>query len=530
MRRDKLLGARVVRLVWREDWGGWEARNRKRWLGMGARLGVDGPLKWRGLHGSRGDKLLWARVAGYGSWSAKPRAAGGRGVCGVLMGGLVMRGSRRLLYCLLGWAGGALLSGAVRLDSPPSRQHPSREEAEAAVAAINRSVPTHLAPRISGSELDRWRKRLDLTAEQAAAFDQGAARYEDAMVEVARTLEPEMKEKMTRFVDLRAAGDHAAANLAYLHFLHSCKGIEEASVKHEEMLFAALRGVLDEGQLQLWQRFAMRRVGAWACQRHVSLIRSGWFSLHVFTDPLEVSEPLPVDADEILFQYEQQVTPHFRVVNAEYYPATENVQHVVAQRITTVVDGREHVTTLPDERERMNAAWLRTRRALKTIAEINDLYCDRLVAVLPEKEAMALRDAYRRKAYPDVWPDHFSISGLVDAATGVEDPPGALREALSTLRAQYVERHAQITRDMMKRRREHEIEATFHNDGSPAPFMEYAADMTALNAKRSRLNDDTMRTLQNLLGDEWLPRISDAMNAYGEQVERMKLWTYQPMN
>lgn len=394
---------------------------------------------------------------------------------------------------------------------------------------IEGSLPTNLADHLTSHALKESLSTLFLAEDQKAGAEKYVERYFAAIETIDTTLGIAMKDAMRNVLSVRQGDDPAASAIAYLAFVQTRRKVEIASREQEQILFRGVQPLLRPEQEPVWQRFVWRRERDWGYVRNVSLIRGSWIDLSRLIEPFLRNKPLTPEMDAILLLYEQQVTPHFAALNAVYYEGIENELIVVSQRVVREVDGQSHHIALPDESQQMEAGWSRARRPLERIAELNDQFCDRLVAVLPPDQGLALRHAYRQKAYPDVWPDHRYLGPVLQAATDIEGAPDNILSALVALRDQYLQRHEQITRDMMKCRRDRELKHRIRDGGSPVVMEAYAKAMNSMNAKRVKLNEDTLRTLDQLLAGQSSPEFAEVMSSYRERLELTKTWPYHPL-
>jgi hypothetical protein len=201
--------------------------------------------------------------------------------------------------------------------------------------------------------------------------------------------------------------------------------------------------------------------------------------------------------------------------------AQEDLERKLSEQATA--DGRPgeiRVTTEDDTGAKFDALAKRSRAADDLTRSLNEGARDDMVAMIPADEhKRLLKDAWNRKAWPQVFRDRRSVQPKIDMALAFEDLSAEQRSKLQAIVAEHLAEYRRIGDEMIDANEQSapkkEVADTNGGGFDINLLRKRQETMNRLNFERDELNEKTFRRIRESLNEEQAKKL-------GEMPERKK--------
>jgi hypothetical protein len=384
----------------------------------------------------------------------------------------------------------------------------------AAPAALGQGTSRMLPAPISSKELGDYARLLGLSEAQRNAVDPFHEQYKNSFRELRdgpiQTFLDEQGALGLGFV--RASRDDIARRI------ESQRQLLARIESLDRRLLDQVGTVLSDEQLGALARVRMARERArdqgvgmmmWNPAAHVDLARLA----------LEADWPGPDRraAEPILVPYEQRLTRLLGDLNALSMSAPLDMHDAMARAGVDPARFAEAADLEPAERETMFTAVENARRdiegrtlaAAAEITRLNRTTFRALRGAVSETTALALKDAFYRRAYFEAWPDPGWLLPRFEKALKLPDLSAEARAQVETLRSDYLARHESATEPMIERLDEMRSSTSFFG-WDRETRSEHEAAMSELRDRRAQINTGTADALRAIVGEKAAAALAEA--------------------
>src|SRR5690606_34287130 len=143
------------------------------------------------------------------------------------------------------------------------------------------------------------------------------------------------------------------------------------------------------------------------------------------------------------------------------------------------------------------------REMRRKVASLNRDTLTRLTALLPPENADALRQAYNRKAYPEVYRDPRSAQPHLSAALMLSDLADQQLSQIQELALEFRSKYDELTDQLVQ------LLATNHEppNFADASFRDWIRERERLEFDRNELSDRTIARLSTILTEDQVQRL-----------------------
>ena len=386
---------------------------------------------------------------------------------------------------------------------------PERPFDELPTARIRQSWPTACAkrtpivsPAMSSSDIVRYSELLELSSAQTKylefLYEQYRGRCRDVDQAIGKSVAAAIDAELSTSAQPSAFNTQIAA-------LEAKRTLSEEVARQDDALFEELEKILSERQREHLTRVRLHRqrnrcntlyFTVKVASAHVDLVR--WIETRQF------GESISKELDAALWEYERALTP----LRVQLVEQGEQIHRDQARRsLQRYLDaqaraekGAEHVID-PAPMRIIEEGLAETRRKAfitqKKIAEINEEYFPRVIALLSEAHARRLRAAYDGKVHGRVYPDWADPRELFEQMMKSADMSDEVRPVLQEQWATYRKSYDGLCALMCAASDRWQERGAL--DGTIDGWNEYNKQIVQWVEDRARLNENFMRHLSGLL-------------------------------
>lgn len=395
----------------------------------------------------------------------------------------------------------------------------------------------YLPGPISHRELERYSKFLGIESDQSAILETLHDDYLDQFREIQDTQIKAVREKSRSQWSINPESNEMTGpsrgdikNLYQLRrrALKSIQALDESffadietvlvdeskSVAMQRVRFARKRTIYSRGRDTGGFRMfggSGRRGGRGGGGRVMSFTMGGSNSSESVVDlsslvaDLELPEQERSAIDTMLYEYETTVTNEFESAFETSLRFNEAMDTVRAESMTQSADGsrREMRINGNSMRNILSDDGRQSSEIQQAITELNRQTLEKLTNSLPEDAANSLRDAYHRKAFPEIFDDPRSAERVITAVLGRNDLTDQQRISINELSMNYRSEYHDISSEMVQQELDRPLGGGRGFRGGDFQGMQQRQrDNEKLRFTRNDLSDKITGRIRTLLTDE----------------------------
>jgi hypothetical protein len=375
----------------------------------------------------------------------------------------------------------------IALAQPAETEAPVSSATKAAVA-----IPLGM----TRNDFARIGKILKLSDEQQQFASVAYESYQASYAQLETQILPAL-DKLAVDVGVDQKDGYTPRSAALYQELHSMQEkVRESVGELDQKFFVGISAILSETQLEMLPRVQQIRERG-CCFPLYILLQPAQIDLSRFIDEMMLEEEARNKIDPILIEYEIQATQSFKEVRKALDKATIEGVWALSNALFDS-EGRRRVEGSNDAVTSGQLYFERTKtlrgnlsRLERRLANLNATFCEQILDQLGPSERERVEYEFKRRAYPDVFPDATNAISTFDFAMKTSSIPDVGRSTLELAWADHERSYDEKCKVMIDLTLEHreELERTMKNDG----VAEYESRMQALHLDRLRLNRSILK-------------------------------------